>query len=249
MSTSKTRDKPSVTPCGVFGLKAGSLAQKDGEDINAFMERVVEQAGEVLIKAEGSLDIAAVVFGCDTVVMKDIVKAYAILDEAAAEGRRIGIARIKGDDEVANAAQQRALNHVREVDNKIRMDLSRLDGARLDAALMAHLPKALRDYGGSETAIATALSLTVDEISSAIASSPELEEIQEKSFVAMVGRIEDHLFELAVTSQSHAPAVFVLKNLVPDKYSDKSTVEVSGFSAPPEVSELKSALTLVKKES
>ena len=235
----------------MFGLEAGALGHKAGEDVNDFIDRMVTQLPEVLVKAEGSLEIAGAVFDCDVAVVKDLVKSHAIIDEARAEGIRIAVSRNKGDDDAANAAQSRALNHVRNVDNKLRIDGLKGTEAQKAAQLEALLPRALTDYGGSETAIATALSLTVDEVSSAIAASPELEILQEKAFIARVGSIEDHLIELALTSQSPTAAIFVLKNLVPDKYSDKQQVEVSGFSAAPDIKELPNSLYAVtggKKE-
>jgi len=245
MSTRDTRNRSPIGSLGTFGLSDGSLSQKAGEDIEAFMDRMVVELPEVLVKAEGNLDIAGAVFACDTAVMKDMVKSYAILDEARAEGQRIGLARDKGEDDAANAAQERALNHVREVESKLRITEWSGNEAQRHNKLMQLLPRALADYGGSETAIATALSLTVDEVSAAIASDPTMEELQEKAFVALVGGIEDHLFSLAITSQSPTAAIFVLKNLVPQKYSDKQQVEVSGFAKPPEIVELPSVLNVV----
>ena len=249
--TNKTRDKEPVSPCGVFGLEEGSLACKAGEDVNAFMDRMVLELPEVLVKAEGSLEMSGAVFGCDVAVIKDLVKSYAILDEARAEGIRIAVAKNKGDDDAADAAKARALRHVRNVDNKIRIDVWKGNDTQKADKLISLLPRAISDYGGSETAIATALSLSVDEVLEAIASDPEFEELQARALVAKIQRIEDHLYEIAVTSQSPTAGIFLVKNYAPDRYSDKSEVKVSGFSKPPEIHELPNCLNVVnggKKE-
>ena len=246
MSSRETRDKQPISSCGVFGLDEGSLSHKAGEDVNDFIDRMVVELPEVLIKAEGIIEIAAAVFDCDVAVVKDLVKNYAILDEAKAKGVRIGVARNKGDDATANAAKASALNHVRNVENKIRVDSWKGTDEQKEAKLNALLPRALSDYGGSETAIATALSLNVDEITSALEADPDLQELQVKALVAKIQRIEDHVFEIAVTSQSPTAGIFLLKNYAPDKYSDKQQVEVSGFASPPDIQELPSALVAIQ---
>lgn len=110
--------------------------------------------------------------------------------------------------------------------------------------------QALIDYEGQEAAIAAALRLPLTEVMEVIESDEALTQLYEDQKNLAVSQVESWLFKLAKESNTPTAAMFFLKNARPEKWSDKSQVEVKnmGFTPPPADAERPvSILELVQK--
>lgn len=94
---------------------------------------------------------------------------------------------------------------------------------------------ALIDYDGQEAAIAAALRLPMSEVMEVIESDEALMTLYEEQKNEAISRVERQLYKLALESNTPTAAMFFLKNARPEKWSDKSQVEVKnmGFTPPP----------------
>lgn len=95
--------------------------------------------------------------------------------------------------------------------------------------------QALVDYEGQEAAIASALRLPLSEVMEVIESDEGLMTLYEEQKNYAISRVERQLYKLAMESSTPTAAMFFLKNARPEKWSDKSQVEVKnmGFTPPP----------------
>ena len=95
--------------------------------------------------------------------------------------------------------------------------------------------QALIDYEGQEAAIAAALRLPMSEVMEVIESDEDLTTFYEEQKNYAISRVERQLYKLAMESNTPTAAMFYLKNARPEKWSDKSQVEVKnmGFTPPP----------------
>lgn len=95
--------------------------------------------------------------------------------------------------------------------------------------------QALIDYDGQEAAIASALRLPLSEVMEVIESDESLTTMYEEQKNYAISRVERQLYKLAMESNTPTAAMFFLKNARPEKWSDKSQVEVKnmGFTPPP----------------
>lgn len=95
--------------------------------------------------------------------------------------------------------------------------------------------QALIDYDGQEAAIASALRLPLSEVMEVIESDEDLTTMYEEQKNYAISRVERQLYKLAMESNTPTAAMFYLKNARPEKWSDKSQVEVKnmGFTPPP----------------
>lgn len=95
--------------------------------------------------------------------------------------------------------------------------------------------QALIDYEGQEAAIASALRLPMVEVMEVIESDEGLMTLYEEQRNYAISRVERQLYNLAMNSNTPTAAMFFLKNARPEKWSDKSQVEVKnmGFTPPP----------------
>jgi len=95
--------------------------------------------------------------------------------------------------------------------------------------------QALVDYDGQEAAIASALRLPLSEVMEVIEGDEALLQMYEEQKNYAISRVERQLYKLAMESSTPTAAMFFLKNARPEKWSDKSQVEVKnmGFTPPP----------------
>ena len=94
--------------------------------------------------------------------------------------------------------------------------------------------QALIDYEGQEAAIAAALRLPMSEVMEVIENDEDLTTFYEEQKNYAISRVERQLYKLAMESNTPTAAMFYLKNARPEKWSDKSQVEVKnmGFTPP-----------------
>lgn len=135
--------------------------------------------------------------------------------------------RIEIDREVLEAK--------REVKKKIERKVWPHDKEKRMAAAMKPMRQALIDYEGQEAAIASALRLPLAEVMEIIESDDGLSTLYEEQRNYATSRVERQLYKLALESSTPTAAMFYLKNARPEKWSDKSQVEVKnmGFTPPP----------------
>gem|GEM_PF-3800859 len=117
---------------------------------------------------------------------------------------------------------------------KITRTMWPADKTKRLAALTKVLPRALMDYDGQEARIAAALTIPITEIKQAIDNSKDLQRFAEHAKNTAVAKVEAALYEAATKSGNIAGMKFWLTNNAPERYSDRSSVEVRnvGFSIP-----------------
>ena len=117
---------------------------------------------------------------------------------------------------------------------KITRSMWPADKTKRIAALTKLLPRALMDYDGQEARIAAALTIPITEIKEAIDKSKDLQRFAEHAKNTAVAKVEAALYEAATKSGNIAGMKFWLTNNAPERYSDRSSVEVRnvGFTIP-----------------
>jgi len=163
---------------------------------------------------------------------------------------------------VAQKIRKEAKNIKEETVEAIKRDIFKLDKRitrkawpsdpdKRRKALDKVIPQAIDDYRGEFSAMSAGINLPITEIQQYIEADPDLQQRLENAQIKAISEVEAHLLELCLTSTSPTAAMFWLKNKAPEKWSDKSQVEVknTGLSLPPVDADAQaSVLQLFRKE-
>lgn len=136
-------------------------------------------------------------------------------------------------------------------DDRIKRKTWPKDKLRRMKSLHKVMPQAIDEYRGELSTMAAALNLPITELEEIIEQNDEFQELMVIAENKAVSEVEAHLFQLCIESNSPTAAMFYLKNKAPNRWSDKSQVEVknTGFAPPPAGAEGPgSVLTLIQKK-
>ena len=231
-----------------WGVAVGSRRRKAGEGKEDHLDRVEAEAADILVLTEGSVEACCAVFDVPSATMEAIIAFSEDLQEAYEKGEEIAALRVSNGYDAAIALKDFALKKLKEEHRLVTHDDNwPTDPEMFHEELLALLPQALRDYGGSVIQMSEPLSATTSEIEAVIASDESLQRLQMICLTKDDAAAEANFAEKAATGPA-AGAYKFLSNRQPDKYSDRSQVEVKnvGFEPPPEGA-VKNAL-FTKKE-
>lgn len=154
--------------------------------------------------------------------------------------------------EIAEEIREQVKGEVLDDDKKVKRKTWPIDRDKRMVSATKIMRQALIDYEGQEAAIAAALRLPVSEVMYVIENSEELTALYEEMLNHRIAKAESRLYELSIESNSPTGLMFYLKNARPEKWADKSQVEVknTGFAPPPADAERPaSILALVQKKA
>jgi hypothetical protein len=230
------------------GVGVGSRRRLTGEDETTFLHRIETEAADILIMTEGSLEACAVVFETPLSTIEPIVAFNEHLQEAADRGEEIKALRVSNGYDAAVALKDLLLKRLKDEPCRVTHDDDwPTDPEMFHVELLALLPQALRDYGGSVIQMSEPLSATTSEIEAIIASDESLQRLQMICLTKDDAAAEANFAEKAATGPAAGAHKF-LTNRQPEKYGDVTKHEIKnvGFEPPP-AGAVKNAL-FTKKE-
>ena len=219
----------------VCDLNVGGLRRRPGEDTESLLERIERDAGEILIQAEGSIPIVCAVFDQPEDVIQTLIDSSDDLQAAMEKGLQIRELRDRESRDAAVALKEFALRKLKEERRLITHEDNWPEDPKLfHMELVAILPQALEDYNGSVIQMAAPLNCTVEELENAIASDKKLQRKQLICLTKDEAAAEANFAEKAATGPAAGAHKF-LTNRQPEKYGDKSQIDVKniGFDVPP----------------
>lgn len=233
-----------------WGIHPGAKRRRAGESTEDLLDRIEIEARDILIMTEGSVPAVCAVFDQPHETIETLIAASDALHEALEKGEQIARLRIEEGLEAAKALQEFALKKLKE-ENRLTThgdDWPR-DPEMFHVELKAIIPQALRDYGGSVIQMSEPLSATISEIETIISADESLQRLQMICLTKDDAAAEANFAEKAATGPAAGAHKF-LTNRQPDKYGDKSKVEVTnvGIGLPPEDFGTRNVLNRKKNE-
>ena len=231
-----------------WGVSVGSRRRRAGEDEQTHLSRVEAEAADILVLTEGSVSACCAVFDVPKASMEAIIAFSDELQEAFEKGEEIKALRVDSGYDAAEAVKEYALKKLKEEHRLVTHgDNWPTDPQMFHAELLAILPQALRDYGGSVIQMSEPLSATTSEIEAIIASDESLQRLQMICLTKDDAAAEANFAEKAATGPAAGAHKF-LTNRQPDKYGDVTKHEIKnvGFEPPPE--EARKNALFTKKE-
>jgi len=216
---------------GGWGLKRGSHGRRRGESTDEFFDRIIDEAPAVYIMAEGSDRVVAAVFDEDVGIIKELANTYTAMGAARSEGLLVAETRRKKTREEWARVKERTLDDLANKDSRIQRQVWPSDDAMRQEALYRLMPRALLEYMGDTVMIASRLNLQLWEIQRCLEEHEDLEEYMEQGLNDAVSMMSSRVFHLGLTAQNPSAALNWLKVNSPDKWGQKSKVEVknTGF--------------------
>jgi hypothetical protein len=153
--------------------------------------------------------------------------------------------------ETADDIREQIVGEVQADDKRVTRKTWPIDRERRFESARKIMRQALIDYDGQEAAIAAALRLPMVEVMAVIEGNEDLNSLYDEMQNYAIAKVEKQLYKLALESNSPTAGMFYLKNARPEKWADKSQVEVknTGFAPPPADAERPaSILALVQKK-
>lgn len=220
-----------------YGLAVGCRAQAPDESNADFNERIYAEFGEIIAVCEGSIELAAIVFGMDDRLLHDIAGTNDVLKSQWRMANALETAREKRGEEAAADLKEELVRQASPDKYKYkRKKVWPKDPAARKKQITKALTElgAMRDYNGSTIQMASPMQLTPDELDAVIQSSPDLIRLQKIEQTRDDAAAERNLLSLAATGTSATAPMKVLTNRHPEKYSDKQQIDVknTGFAPP-----------------
>ena len=234
-----------------FDLALGTHARAAAESPGEFLERIARQAPEVIVKAEGSIEIAALVFSITPEVLDDMKGRYPQISDAHTKGLGIHHARKTQADEVVVEVKKELLRSLTEEDSRpVRKNNLPSDPAKRLASLLRLIPDYLEPYYGCPHQMSGPMKATSDEIQQAIDSDEDL--LRQQTIFRSIPKAAalKNLQNRAATDTSAAAAKY-LEKVFPEEFGPKQDINLKnfGFEPPPADHGTQNVLTRRNKEN
>lgn len=215
----------------VFGMRPEEYVWSDVESKEEFIERLVRELPEVLIKCEGNVGFIAWLYDVPQKHIDAMVKTFPSINEAFRKGIDLARLGVKKDAEIAKALYDLAKKEYKEPEKekKIRTNWPTNDADRLKA-LISYIPDAIMQCNGSITKMAEALTRPIEEIELALDMVDGSAEMIEKAREILKSKVKDRMDDELLTGKSSTPRLQYLKSHE-QSWQDKSevTVKNTGF--------------------
>ena len=233
-----------------YGLAIDSNARHEDEDPQQFQARVVREAPEIILKAEGSPEIAALVFGVEPELWTQLKAEHPEIREAFIEGTATGRARkyktVQGHDTVTTQVVDDYFRKALEEAGRPVPDEIPQDPAERRKYLIGRISDHMRTCAGDEYELAAVIGVTADEILSVIESSEVLKLSRQEQADASLGLILGSL-RRAAEEGTYTAKVKYLEKKFPERFGPRADVSLKGGAYTSAPAEEKSALDAFTK--
>lgn len=205
-----------------------SRARKEGESAAEFLRRIERQGKSALRGVGGNLDKFAEVYGIDVQFAYDRIQAYGPLKKLYME---LKAEEYKNGEVEVDLEERPSIPEAGgRSDRRLKRSNWPTDEGERNAQIFECMKVSLVENEGDLVDVAECLNRSVDEMMDFVDNSEELSYYRDRGLRVKALRAENQLYK-NLDSGNHQAVKMALNNLDPERWSDRSTINVnnSGF--------------------